>query len=114
MESPSLIEVVGGRHRVIYDFCRGNRHLQDFKLRWCLWDYDGTVSSQEDQTISRNLGGSSETASVLSSEETDAAPPNTVATDSFPEPSSTESEFKAMAADDSVFTFGDEEDYESA
>lgn len=36
-----------------------------------------------------------------------------VRTDSLPEVPNSESEFKAMAADASVFTFGDDEDYES-
>lgn len=44
---------------------------------------------------------------------TDSAQPKTVVAAPVPVLSTSESEFKAMAADASVFTFGDEEDYES-
>lgn len=59
------------------------------------------VSSLTDETKRISLGS------------TDSAQPKTAAAASGPELSSSMSEFKAMAADASVFTFGDEEDYES-
>ncbi|KAK4804347.1 hypothetical protein SAY86_004164 [Trapa natans] len=59
------------------------------------------VSSLTHETERMSLGSS------------DSAQPKTVSAASVPDLSTSESEFKAMAADTSVFSFGDEEDYES-